>query len=84
MSSRAPTYWEGREGVSQASAPRQEQTRDRGGTGRGVREGRGHRRRPRIERAWPVRESVGRKLGRQELRSRGVSPRTRKGGDSGL
>jgi hypothetical protein len=84
MSSRAPTYWEGRYGVSQASGPRQEQTRERGGTRRGVREGRGHKRRPRIERAWPVREAVGRKLGRQGLRTRGVSPRTRRSGDSGL
>lgn len=42
MSSRAPTYWEGRYGVKQSSAPRQEQGGERGGTGRGgIREGRG-------------------------------------------
>lgn len=83
MSSRAPTYWEGRYNVSQASTPRQEQTRERGGTGRGgAREGRGHRRRRRIERAWPVREAVGRETRTSGVYARGACRRRPEGAET--
>lgn len=64
----------GKAGVSQASAPRQEQTRERGGARRGAREGRGMG--DVTERAWPARGAVGR-----ETRTSGVyalGPRRRR------
>lgn len=63
--------------------PRQEQTRERGGTGRGgAREGRGHRRRRRIERAWPVREAVGRETRTSGVYARGACRRRPEGAET--